>query len=1154
MFSKSLEGGSINSSRSSLSLRDTSGINRKSFVVIEKKGDYTLEQYGIPLPVQVKECFQKCGDSQPSAQLNSNGWCWIVNESSLYLWRYYSPDGNINKINIRVEYPLPSVDNYRASNVVLTTSETVSQSFVFVISPQGDIRYWSTLSSDVTRYFDAKVNLTAIPLFSLPAGLNHVLCVTEDCQLYRISIEHSGHSISAMATRLDPEGLLAGLGKRVSSLFFRSEGKEIKRPLQFISYSQNTCIDFFFLLTNNSLQKWTYDVSQASQPKVLLSWDSGNLLNILKTQTANSLWPYHSDLEEFTNSLHLVLLDCAIFRDMIVILYAVSQTEVSTVLLASYVLAFSNVNGNPDFEIKGINYSTPYENNLDSLLINALSCSNTHCFISHPDYIVTWDYSSNSVQCFSFPEHSAIIGRGYSPDDYPVFLNRKYGVIRITSAVLHEMLLGNLTLQNLKAPTALTHHLSTSSTSLPTQPHSTTYSSLLQHSSIGATTEMSSDEMTEIISKLEKAMFSYVDGNLVQACIEVDDALPPHKFSSTHSTDTLADLSILELSRVIINDKPSNDPRWLEQIEEDPSGSLIIQNQLQHKLLAHETFINFVLNTTLMSRLGLVSVGSQTLPTAIALLSHQEKLIACLSIRKLHTRMTRELLSGAIKVALSIRGVTKLIGDITPQDRFYQEVEHMESILSGLVMFEIELVSKLPSNDAIKIIISVSNIMENMLHEAYQHRQKQANIFIPPPAAICPPYYDWISVGGRSSVRTALLQQLEVIMEQVQNATELDQKSLYKLMLDISDIVLSGLEKYTRLVRNAKNYQFKLGDAVLLFESTRKELVEPFMRLGQLAHATTLAEKYCDFMSLIKIYASVGNTSQLEVYMNKFKEQKFSEFLFKWYLDERRIPDLLSFSSTHSEEVEAFLEDHPQYLWMHYVSVGKYQQAHVLLKSLAELEMTFAKKKTILLSLSKLSILASEDYEGKTTDLEQIDDSLSIMSYQSHISLDVLNREGYEEDRSPPFNCRDIVEMYVNSDKNQSAGVFDFLRALELVQIVYQNDLQAEDRASLILYIWTMAVMKDDWFNLSTDDPLLQIQDTVVFQIIGRALSMSSQIVTMVLDYNTLCTSPTIQEEGLARSPQFRYLYCTGYEEFKNVINKTTALDQSVLFPCLQIN
>ena len=1131
MFNRTIE----NVSLGSTSFRGSPNLPKShmsSFSVIEQNGDYVIEQYGQPLPVQVKESFQR-SDLAYSAYIHTCGWCYLVTPTSLYLWRYPST-GTGAKPATKIEYPLPPNGQFTANSIALLPTALRSSSYgaILAVSQSGAVRYWPSIGSDVSRYYDASIDCTGMPVTCQSIGTASVLVACDNSQLYRVNIEVQAHTLRLPSTRLDTGGMLSGIGKRMSSLFFgagSAEQKGFRQLSQLLGPDGQT---FLFVLTSTSLQKWTYVPAHA--PVMVYE---AELVAALREQSARALWPYHSDLEELAASLQLVLVDCCPFRGSLAVLIATSQSEQTSVSLTSYLLAVVNpqLDQLPDpLEMFSINYSTPLESG-PSVLSHRLLASDCTCCISTPHYLAVCEPPSHSVYNFDFSPPASILGLGTTPEDCPALFSRTHGIVRLSSAAL---LMGTSVPANLPDSSLMVPVQDQVTTSAPPSRPPTRYSSI----------RTQRPEVLELVRQLERAMLSYVEENQMHACIQIDEALPSSTFVQG-ATDAAADTGVVELSRIIVNDKPASDPRWLEQIEEDPSGSLIIQHQLQHKLAAHRKFISFLRDTGLMARMGLVTYEEQVLPTVAVLSGHAEKLISCLVLRRLHTRSTRDLLSGAIKLSLQARGLTKLIGDITPQDKFYQETEEVHTIGDALLQFELELLSGVQGRDAYQLISSVSTILESMLHEALLHRKKEADQFsclLQP----LPPFYDWTCAGGRSGMRTVLLKQVEVMTSYGLPFAECEdeKQALFKLMLDMSDVILSGLRAHSNLSRASPSGTQADEDSLLLFERTRRELIEPFLANQQFAHATTLAEKFQDFNALICIYGKIGDKKQLSKYMVEYREHRFSDYLFKWYLDERRTSDLLAFSDTHPHEVDGFLGEHPHLYWMHQVTRGDMRGAFSQLKTLADGETRFAQKKSTLLSLSKLCVLASDEYDGRPADLEVIDDALSILSYQDQIPMDALEKEGYSPYDAPPLSCRDIVELYVNSDKNCQANIYDFLRALELVQIVYQHDVNSEERAFLILYVWSMAVMKDDWFSIPTDDPLRQIQDTTVFQIIQRSLLMDSQISTMVLDIDTLSTSPTIQEYGLAGNHNFRFLYSAGFEEFCNVKNNVTALDQSLLF------
>ncbi|KAI6648474.1 Nuclear pore complex protein [Oopsacas minuta] len=1139
MFHKPVD----NLSLGSTSLRGSPNLSKthlRSFSVIEQKGEYVLEQYGQPLPVQVKEYFQR-GETTCSACVHPSGWCYLVTPTSFFLWRY--PIGTIgSKHATKIEYPLPSTGQFTADSISLLPNSQKRDTFgaILAVSQTGEVRYWPSIGSDVTRYYDSSIKCTGTPVSCQSLSDTSVVIVCHESQVYRLSIDLQGHVLNLLATRLDTGGILAGIGKRMSSLFFRSgTGADDKIYRQLTQLTGTDGHNYLFILTSTSLQKWTCTPSTAP----VLVYDS-ELVLYLREQSARALWPYHSELEELISSLQLVLLDCCPFRGSLAVLLTASQSDQSSLPLASYLLALINpqLDSLPDhLDIHTANYSTPLDSDTSILLTNRLLASDVTCCISNPNYLAVWEPPAHTVYNFDFSPTSTIIGYGTTPEDCIAFFSRTHGVVRLSSTPLS---FGAQLPIDMPNPSLTTH------TVTPSVPMNTELSTLVPRpSSRYSNMRTQRPEVLDLVRQLEKAMFSYIEGNQMQACIQVDEALPSGAPLHIPQIDSLADVGVLEVSRIIVNDKPASDPRWLQQIEEDPSGSLIIQQQMQHKLVAHETFVSFIRETGLMGRLGLVTYQDKVMPTCAVLSSHSEKLVACLILRRLHTRSTRDLLSGAIKLSLQARGISKLIGDITPQDKFYQETEEVHTIGEALLAFELELLSGVQGHDAYQLVNSVSTILESMLHEAILQRKRQADKFSSLLQPL-PPFYDWTCTGGKDGMRTVLMNQMGIMISHALPfaESESDKHNLFKLMLDISDIILSGLSDYLELVRASPPHQHLELEACLEFENIRKELIDPFLNNKQLAHATTLAEKFRDFPALIRIYGTIGDKKQLSHYMSEYSEYKFSDHLFKWYFDERRTSDLFEFNDTHPLELDTFLKQHPHLYWMNQISHRETREASSQLKTLADEETRFAKKKSTLLSLSKLCLLAADEYDGKQADLEVIDDSLSVLSFQDQIPVEALEKEGYGLYDAPPLSCRDIVELYVNSDKNCQANIYDFLRALELVQIVYQQDVQSEERADLILYVWSMAVMKDDWLSIPTDDPLRQIQDTTVFQIIQRSLVMKSQICDMVLDFDTLSTSPTIQEYGLAGNQNFRFLYSAGYEEYINILSDPSSLDQSVLF------
>ena len=91
-------------------------------------------------------------------------------------------------------------------------------------------------------------------------------------------------------------------------------------------------------------------------------------------------------------------------------------------------------------------------------------------------------------------------------------------------------------------------------------------------------------------------------------------------------------------------------------------------------------------------------------------------------------------------------------------------------------------------------------------------------------------------------------------------------------------------------------------------------------------------------MGLIALCEATGDKRRLEEYMETFRDQGFSEFVFAWHVREGKQAKLLKETPMGRKgELGAFLKQgHSKLAWLHSLEGGDYMAAADTLKGLAE--------------------------------------------------------------------------------------------------------------------------------------------------------------------------------------------------------------------------
>jgi len=78
-------------------------------------------------------------------------------------------------------------------------------------------------------------------------------------------------------------------------------------------------------------------------------------------------------------------------------------------------------------------------------------------------------------------------------------------------------------------------------------------------------------------------------------------------------------------------------------------------------------------------------------------------------------------------------------------------------------------------------------------------------------------------------------------------------------------------------------------------------------------------------------------------------------------------------------------------------------------------------------------------------------------------------------------------------------------------------------------------VLKDTWSQLSTDDPLRELQNTFFFQLVAEAYNRGYDELAILPKLETLLTSQQLMDVGLTKDPTFQFLMKAGYEQLERI-------------------
>uniref|UniRef100_A0A8C9YUF7 Nucleoporin 133 n=1 Tax=Sander lucioperca TaxID=283035 RepID=A0A8C9YUF7_SANLU len=623
-------------------------------------------------------------------------------------------------------------------------------------------------------------------------------------------------------------------------------------------------------------------------------------------------------------------------------------------------------------------------------------------------------------------------------------------------------------------------------------------------------------------TKLLKAAFLHFCRNDLVGAQTVTDELFPANADGDEGAEL--DGLVTRINLDLVDDYPASDPRWAESVPDESGGfpltSLIILHQLEDKMKAHGCFMDFLLQVGLLDRLGQVTVRSSPVATRLLLCEHAEKLQAAMVLKNHHSKHG-ELVNRAIGIALQKNGAT-VPPSLTAADVFFREVSQISSVFECLLDEEERSLKESPVDSVqwAEVVLTVNNVIKDMLQAASQYRETKAFMYrASETAAAEPEYIPWTASGGVGGVRSVLSRQHEVILRSVYPHADSELRSaLCEQLVALLDIYLGGyVAQLTSLQqqRPLGAQQERYNSLEMEYSQRRSELLAPLLELGQYQWVAALAEKYCDFDILVQMCEQTDNQSRLQHYMTKFADQNFADFLFRWYMEKGKRGKLLSQPAAQHQQLASFLQSHQHLSWLHHIHANR------TLYSQANGETRYFVKKKTLLALSKLTVLASDLHEDELN--KHVDDIVEqerFLLHQETLPRQLLEEKQLNPDTMPLLSAHNLIQLYI-CDENRRANEYDFKKALDLLEYI------DEDIDSLKCEIFGKALRRDDWSSTDgTDDPLEAAKDSIFVKILLKLIQEGEKRSRLreLLELEDL--------SGLKSKPYFEFVLRANYEHY----------------------
>lgn len=1038
--------------------------------VIYSTYQHVIELYGPQLPVLVAESLHYTPGAKTTASVNlntENAWAWYVCGRKLLVWHIpsYSDSG---LTVIAKEMLLPSSDLAHNANLVSVFIEPkqIAPSCI-AVSPEGMIRYWEVMGHHST-WVDVNANLGGEEVCGVyyipPIGC---LAVTTSGTMIIIT-PTVVRGMATVVTRHVSQmpGWFDNIGRRVSSIIFGGAKAQLGLESKTVKVLTSVRLNGYwtiFLLAGFSLNSWAIQIEGV----VCNHLYECNLEPIIRKAFPEGVTE--------NPGCELIITDIRLSEGGNVVALVVSSSP------RYYIIV--ELNGNdidpPDTATRMCILS---QNNV-SVLEGAEGKIVPLQFLLLPTTALIF----NNVIIFAVPLSGGeeadgepldlpggVVLGGLMHKTTPVFFSATYGFVSITPV-----------------NTGCIDVLNTSVVDTRVTPRSI------------AAREPVSSTTVDYVSHLKVAFIHYIRNNLHQ-CLQVIKKEFP--IEDGEGIDSVFATTLIKVSLDIINDLSSKDHRWGEVRQSSlMSGtmSLHLDTQLAEKKQAHDIFLKFAKDISSTINLGRVTRKGTTVRTIHILYEHNEKIIACLLLKKLQKRFPKAIGHCVGVAAYEMNFVPTQT--ITSADFFFRYVSIVDEGIKAIISKCVRLsYHNLGSVKFTKLLVTTNSIITVIFNTILRIRTKKGYF-------IDPTYVPWLSAPEP----TGLFDHLSNLAQVTYDA-------------------LSRFGKQSRRYKKIVNQFFYICNIILYIQLPHLEksefnvlsssIIEFFLDFEMHFQGLQLAYKYKNFEYLIKLAYLMKRESQIMYFVQEFGDEGFCFYLFKYLYLDGKYQELLNLElpEQYIQQLETFLQDFPVLNWLYQLKTQDYQKANQILMSLNSIDNVTLKDQEIMFSMAKLTALA-----GACPDLSQINNNIEIINAQKNIPEVVFTRKGYDTNFLKMLTPSELIELFTG-EENFEGDEFDFKKALELLKFV---DNSAE-RENLRRKVWRRAIEKDDWEGTKIDFTPEIVDEFLLFKLM-KLLKSEDNFQSLIPPVEELIEDPEL--EIFSKDSLSSYLLEYGYEQIMGV-------------------
>ncbi|XP_055536307.1 nuclear pore complex protein Nup133 [Wyeomyia smithii] len=1140
--------GRIGSARYSLSTRS----NISTLQVVAKSDYNILECYGLPLPVQVNEILA-FAERTAAVSINYSpiGWAWLVHGRRLLIWQYReshlkamsSASGAMDNLPTPRralasqcrQLTLPHCDiGHKATLVSVFICEGHQMASCLAVSPAGDVRYWPSIAHDGSSIDECNIleGQEFEELVSLSSG--NYLLVTTTCSLVQLQIQLQGGRQTIISRQVKPpSGFFGGIGKKFASIIIGMHStQERENKLVRISSEKISNHEWHItLLADKWIQRWAFGPSGTNERFLC---EDAEIMRKIRDFFLHKLW---SGMRGDSSEIELWTLDMqSTDRGVIILAAGCNLQRTPQIHYALLTFVYIECEGMILKENAILKYKGFYNRDREEECLEFKFVANRAIAYVYNDKVIfpvmldrhagssansESSSPSEELEKIEFNVQDDCILAANCFQNMALFFSKIHGMVIVTPSDFEP---NSEVFNSSVSSDVFNPNVSVNDTVFINQsifaPATTNAGNLIMY-------DLDPEEIGNIdkdsVSQLKAAFIYHIKRNNTASNDIINSIL---QNVEGKSLDSELDHIVLKIAEDLAEDIPAADPRWEVTSKHalGSSTSMQIVQQLREKNIALIQFLEFLHSSTLWDKLTAISSGDTIRPTAHILSDIAEKIVAAIAIKCLHNNHAR-IIDEAIDIVSMDGNRVPPSPNLTNQDLFYVQTSRIHEIFKVFAeLVENYIKQELSTIQVQTALVEVNTITVTVLQEVMKFRESKTDLFVVRNEPNHYEYVPWTASSGKYGLKDILLHMIGCTLKYgIKGSGEPEFRiKHFKQMTELIDFVLDGRKKYLESIQD----EGKRAVLQQQYESQRSDLIFPLVDSEQYELAAKLAEKYLDFQILVVICDKTNNQARLDDYIERYKEEDFSQFAISWHMRQNKQGDIFQRFKGNQAELARFLCDHPSLAWIQLVFNGELAQAAEVLLNLAQHEKELLSRKRVMLSLSKLCALAAEgDFSSQ---IAEINSEAKLLDLQEQIPLEILNIYGYDTRNAKVLTPEEIVDLFIADEYNKSSEA-EFRKALELLDFV-------EEPMEVRHKIWCAAIMRDSWDSYNRNAPLDTMQNMMFFRLIDLCFILDGELENFLPPVESFLTAPELGE--LAESKSFQYLIKLGYEHIYDSYRK----------------